>query len=562
MQYTLGHAGGTSGEDRRTGQQRGSARSQSAQRMQTWFQHVYLETGASLRGLLHALWGDAESRGDSSRRDPSADFVLPALLLGYVACMMVFSVFVRQWATLHHDSTEMAAWGSHLALGYSKHPPFGAWIAGLWFRVLPHANGSFDLLAALMAATGLAGVWKLAGLYCDQPGQRFAMLPLMLTPAFTTWAFKYNANSILLLLWPWAAYFVMRMAQMRTLGSAVLAGAFAGLAMLGKYYSILLLATLGLALLVHPERKRLFASAAPYVAAVVALIVFAPHLWWLLDNEASTIAYAMAKTHYDPAEARATTLRALGAGLLTLLLPALFVWLSFRADFAGLRARLRAGLADPARRWVLVLAAGPFFLTALAHVVAGVRIGGDFLLPAFIAVPLAFAVLHGREFPALAVNRVTLGTGLVMGAMAVLSPVIGAVAFATSNAQLLEPRKELALAATDIWRGVAHAPLRRVAGSERHATAIAFFSPDAPFYMDGLRENAVDRGNPAVAREGLLYVCVRDDVHCAASARRLLGEAGVQRIAYSGSHSVLGYVGPMYNYELFLLPPAPRPGAP
>lgn len=530
--------------------------------MQTWFQHVYVETGASLRGLLHALWGDGESRGDSSRRDRSADLVLPALLLGYIACMMVFSLFVRQWATLHADSTEMAAWGSQFALGYSKHPPFGAWVAGVWFSVMPHTNWSFDLLAILAAAVGLAGVWKLAGLYTDQGGQRLAMLPLMLTPAFTTWAFKFNANSILLLLWPWAAYYFMRMVETRALAPAILAGLFAGCAMLGKYYSIVLFATLGLALLLHPQRNRALASPAPWVAAAVALAVLVPHVWWMLETNATPVAYAIEKTQSDAGEARLTTLRSVGAGLLTLALPAIILALAFRADPADLRSRLAAGLADRSRRWVLVLAAGPLLFTILAHLLTNVRIGGDFLLPAFIAVPLAFVVLYGAPPPDLAVRRLTLGTALVIGGMALLAPIIGAITFFTSRAPLLEPRMELAMAATDVWRGATKSPLRRVAGAERYATGIAFYSADLPIYMDGGRDFDFSRQASAIARDGLLFVCPREDASCLAFARKVLGNSPVQRVTYTGSHSVLGYSGPMYTYELFLLAPNPTASVP
>lgn len=522
--------------------------------MHTWLQNISVETGASLRGLAHALRGGEEGMSLPDK-DRSAALVLPALLLGYIVCMMVFSLFVRQWATLHHDSTEMAAWGAQTALGYSKHPPFGAWLAGRWFSVMPHTNWSFDLLAVLAAAFGLAGVWKLAGLYTDQAGQRVAMLPLMLTPAFTTWAFKYNANSILLLLWPWAAYYTMRMVETRTLGSAVMAGLLAGFSMLGKYYSLVLLATLGLALLLHPARNRVLTSPAPYVAAIVALAVFAPHVWWLRENEASAITYAFEKTQRDVAEARFTTLRSVGSGLLTLILPAAFVWLSFRADYPDLKARLKAGLADRSKRWVWVLAGGPLVFTILAHVLTNVRIGGDFLLPAFIAVPLAFVVLYGARVPDLAARRLTLGTAFVIGGMALLAPLIGVVTFVTSRASLLEPRQELALAATDIWRGATQMPLWRVAGSDKHATGIAFYSPDTPLYVDGGRDFAINRESYEIMRSGLLFVCPTGDVHCLAMAKKVMGEEGVQRVVYSGSHSVLGYSGPMYSYELFLLPP-------
>lgn len=452
----------------------------------------------------------------------------------------------------------MAAWGQVFQWGYSKHPPLGAWIAGAWFAIMPNANWSFDLLATLVAAFGLVGVWKTAGLYLDEGGQRLSLLPLLLTPAFTTWAFKYNANSILLAVWPWAIYAFLRMIETRTLASAAMAGLFAGLSLLGKYYSAVLCATLLMVLLVHPARNRVLRSPAPYVAVAVGLLVLAPHIWWVLDTNASSVMYALEKTQRDVSAARLTTLRSVGTGLLTLVPPAVLLAVAFRDDARGLAARLRAGLQDPARRWVFVLAWGPLLFTIIAHFVVNVRIGGDFLLPAFITIPFAFLVQVGRPIEARVVRRVTGGTLGILAIVALMSPVIGALTFYNARHPMLEPRAELAAAATDFWRGSMNTPLRRVAGQERPATGIAFYSDDRPVYVDGGLSFNVDRDDPEIAREGLLFVCGQDDGACMGNARRVLGENGYQRFTFTGSHRVFGYSGPMYTFELFLLPPQQR----
>lgn len=491
---------------------------------------------------------DAEARGGNP-------LLLPALLAVYIAAMMVFAVFVRGWSPIHADSSEMAAWGQVFQWGYSKHPPLGPWIAGAWFTIMPHANWSFDLLATLVTAFGLVGIWKTAGLYLDEGGQRLSILLPLLTPAFTTWAFKYNANSILLGVWPWAIYFCLRMIETRSVAAAAMAGIFAGLSLLGKYYSAVLCATLLLVLLVHPARDRVLRSAAPYVAILAGLLVIAPHVWWVLDSNASTVMYALEKTQRDVSAARLTTLRSVAAGLLTLVPPAVLLAVAYRDDAKGLVARMRAGLQDPPRRWVFVLAWGPLFFTMVAHFVFNVRIGGDFLLPAFIAVPFAFLVQIGAPVEARVVRRVTGGVLGILAIVALMSPLIGALTFYNARHPMLEPRAELAAAATDFWRGSMNTPLRRVAGQERPATGIAFYSEDHPLYMDGGIAFSLDRNDPDIVRNGLLFVCGQDDGACMGNSRRVLGEDGYKRFTYTGSHRVFGYSGPMYTFELFLLPP-------
>ncbi len=512
------------------------------------------EIAAALRSLPSAL------REDGRENAPAGNMLLlPALLLAYVAAMMVFSLCVRAWAPLHHDMTEMAAWGQEFQLGYSKHPPLAAWLAGAWFMVSPNTNWSFDLLAVLVAAAGLAGVWKTAGLYLDSRGQRIAMLPLILMPALTTWALKYNANSILLGVWPWTIYFFLAMVERGRLRDAMLCGLFAGLSLLGKYYSVVLFASLLVVLLMHPRRNAVLRSAGPYLALLVGLVVIAPHLWWMFDTGASTISYALEKTHGDLADARQTTIRSLAAGLLTLAAPALLIGLAFRNDLKSLGSRLRAGLIDPGRRWILMLAWGPFLFTILAHVVTNIRIGGDFLIPAFLMVPLAFLVQLGPPVPARPTARVT-GTILAfLLVAALLSPGIGVAAYLTQRHPGLEPRAELAAAATDIWRGAMKSPLKQVAGQDRLATSVAFYSADHPHYLDGSTTYTFTRDDPRIVRDGLLFVCPNEDAECLGRARRLLGSEGVQHYTFTGSHRVLGYAGPMYSFQLFLVAPrAPR----
>ncbi|RTL59755.1 MAG: glycosyltransferase family 39 protein [Hyphomicrobiales bacterium] len=506
-------------------------------------------TGA-LGTLVPAL--REERPAETASRNP---LLLPALLLAYVTAMMVFSLCVRCWAPLHTDMTEMAAWGQQFQLGYSKHPPLAAWGAGAWFLVMPHTNWSFELFAVLVSALGLAGIWATAGLYLDSRGQRLAMLPMILTPALTTWAFKYNANSILLALWPWTTYFFLAMLERSRLRDAVLAGCLAGLAMLGKYYSLVLFATLFVVLLMHPRRNAVLSSAAPYIAVLVGLVVIAPHVWWVYETGASTIAYAIEKTHFDIADSRATTLRSVAGSLLTLLGPALFMALAFRDDRAGLTGRLGQGLRDPARRWFIVLAWGPLLFTVLAHLATNIRIGGDFLIPAFLMVPLAFLVQLGPPMPARPAVRLTGGVLAVLLIGAVLSPAIGVAAFLTQRPPGLEPRAELAAAVTDIWRGATKTPLKQVTGVERIATAITFYSDDHPDYLDGAKTFQFTRDDPRIVRDGLVFVCASEDAECLGHAHRTLGEDGVQRYTYTGSHRVFGYAGPMSSFQIFLVAP-------
>ncbi len=60
------------------------------------------------------------------------------------------------------DMLENYAWGQNLAWGSAKHPPFFAWVTGVWFLIFPTIDTAYYLLSYLNVAVGLLGVYRLA----------------------------------------------------------------------------------------------------------------------------------------------------------------------------------------------------------------------------------------------------------------------------------------------------------------------------------------------------------------------------------------------------------------
>jgi hypothetical protein len=50
---------------------------------------------------------------------------------------MLYGAISAAPAAIHNDMAEAYDWGREFQLGYFQHPPFWAWIAGLWFEVFP-----------------------------------------------------------------------------------------------------------------------------------------------------------------------------------------------------------------------------------------------------------------------------------------------------------------------------------------------------------------------------------------------------------------------------------------
>jgi len=192
--------------------------------------------------------------GDSSG-SVSAERNVSVLLIAFVVVWTLYATISSASGAIHNDMAEAYAWGHEFQLGYEKHPPFWAWLAGVWFEFFPRSDWAFALLAMSNAGLGLYGSWMLIGDFADGERRLAATALLLLTPFYTFLALKYNANSIFLSLWPWTMHFFIRSIDDCHLADAILFGLFIGLALLSKYLAVILAATCFVAALVHPLRR-------------------------------------------------------------------------------------------------------------------------------------------------------------------------------------------------------------------------------------------------------------------------------------------------------------------
>ena len=425
----------------------------------------------------------------------------------------------RTHGVIHHDMAEAWAWGHEFQLGYWKHPPLFAWVAGLWFGVMPRENEWFFLLSALNGAVGLAGAWAVAGRLLPRSSQWAALFLLLLTPFYGAFALKFNANTILLSVWPWAAYFFIRSLETRSALHGGLFGLFIGLALLGKYYSVLLLLSCVAAALLHPRVSEIFRSPAPYVAAAVCALVILPHTIWVVEGGFQTVQYAITKTQHS---APRVLVRGAAAALLVVAFHSLAILaliMAFRRIRRTLPARVLSAARERGNWWLVALAVGPFALTLLACIAANVRISAEFMIPIFFLVPTAVLVLGRLYVTAPRLRTLALGAAALTGAVGLAAEPVGKLTRTMGAETWREPTREVALDATKLWRWAFGKKLEIVSGEDRYAHAATFYSPDAPHELTNLDFRLA----PWIARDqvdksGMLILCPAEKTSCLESA--------------------------------------------
>jgi 4-amino-4-deoxy-L-arabinose transferase-like glycosyltransferase len=482
--------------------------------------------------------------------------VVAAAFVAFVAVWSAYFAISEVATAIHNDMAEAYVWGQEFQLGYNQHPPFFAWIAGLWFLVLPRAGWAFAILSMVNAGIGLVGAWRLIGRFAGGATRTAATALLLLTPFYTFLAYKYNANSIFLSLWPWTLYFFVRSLDERKLGDAALFGLFVGLALLSKYYALILVATCGLAALQHPECKRWFASPSPWLAAAIAALIVAPHLWWLATHGAPPLRYlARVSGRGYGATARYASTAFFGA-LAQNAVAAAAALLVAGLGPAALAAQARARWREPRFRMLAILTAAPLLFTVAAALVLRNKVSTNMLIGTFPLAPLlAIEATGARNVERLAALSVKLAAALSLAAL-VASPAIAVARAWTSHDQNdVEPRQELAVAADRFWREATGKPLAYVGGTRFYDNGVAFHSADRPHGFVGFNEFRNQWVTPEkLAKGGLLSVCVKDDAGCLA-ATAPLRTAESRSVEITLAHRAFGHTAKPFAFVLTAIPP-------
>ena len=442
---------------------------------------------------------------DPARRERSVLLALAA----YTLLWALYGTITKSSQGLSPDMTELVAWSRDLAFGYFKHPPLAAWLVRAWFSLLPVAEWSYYLLAMLMPALTLWIVWQGSADYLDVERRLAGLALLTLVPFFNFHALKYNVNTVLMPVWAATSFWFLRSYRTRSALYAALAGIGAAACMLGKYWSVFLIAGLIVAALVDRRRLDYMRSPAPYVTILAGALALSPHVVWLVHNHFAPFGYAVAIHGAKPLAA--TVVGAIGyliGSFGYVAVPVIIVLAVARpaaatiADIiwpATVKRRLAAGAF-----WA------PLLLPAIAGLASGTEITSLWSMPAWSLLPVLLLSSPAVKWRDIDTYRVLAAVVALPLVMLIASPVIAIIA-QRNGANPTSAQAELL--ATEIereWRGLTDQPLRFVGGDADLAYGVATYAADRPRAITDMPQPSM----PELAQSGVVFVCFAEDSDC------------------------------------------------
>jgi 4-amino-4-deoxy-L-arabinose transferase-like glycosyltransferase len=499
------------------------------------------------------------------------------------------AAYVLTWALIswltvpaldsYGDMVENYAWSQAWAWGTFRHPPLFAWIVGVWFKVFPTQVWAYYLLSYLNAWIGILGILWLARLWVpptisavrrdvfDMLVSLFAALSL----PYSNLAAKFNADTVLLSLWPWTAYaFFAALHATESRGKwgfTLLLAAIAAASMLGKYYSGLLLVSLLIISWSQPTYRRWYRTVYPYIALVLFTLLLAPHALWEARAGFPFRGYLESKVD-----------ESINIGRIVLfLLSGIYYLPASWLAWVIVRRRLTSRNGQPiawtaAVRPLVLLSILPAVLTTAFNAFARIHLTTHWAIPVWFGLPVLMAIWLlpgiGDDFAWKRFERGVAATWIVLLAGAASDAVILSV---TGDPKYSLARQEMVEAIGERFADrFPSARLMWAGGSWPESGALAFFGVDHPRALPGVPDDprALASPYPAWRKEFGVLVCYASgaygregahDAECEAQARTWLQKEGLSVAEETLTYQAKGWRfrrAQPKNVTVFWVPPS------
>jgi hypothetical protein len=260
----------------------------------------------------------------------------------------------------------------------------------------------------------------------------------------------------------------------------LIAGAVLALCFWSKYAAFALAGSLGLFLLFDPAARQSLRTPGPWLMALAFLVVLAPNLYWLFDTGFLPFRYVDARAREAARWYQFMTYPLQWiAGQILFLLPTIALMV------LALWGARRAAPSDEhafARRYVTMLALGPFAITTLIALLLGRLPVAMWGYPLWSFAPLAALLWFGPVTDAARLKRYAAAFVAIFIVMPLAYIVVeGFEPLLRDRPKATQfPGRALAETVTQRWRAKFGSALPYVGGGEFATNNIAVYSPDRP----------------------------------------------------------------------------------
>ena len=428
----------------------------------------------------------------------------------YILCLyhLIIWTFVPYFSNknLPLDVIEALAWGQDFYLGYNKHPPLSAWIPGLLFKIFGNKDWIYYLLSQVFIVISFIFLWKLSSLFFKKKSQILLSILAIEGIAFYTFDTpQFNVNICQIPLWIGTVYFFFKSIKNNKIINWIFLGVFSALGFLTKYIFAYLLISLFFYLIFISTKKKKISFNFLY-ALLSFLLITIPHLQWLIQNDFTTLYYAIKRGGLNEFNIYNHLLNPV-----KFLMNQIIVLLPFLLLIYILVKKIKVKLPINNEKFIFLLFSFliPFFLILITSIITGSRIRTMWMIPFYSLIGIFFIFLYQNEIN----SKKFKNFFILLIIFLIVSPILYSLRSIYSDSRTSYDGKKIALQVEQEWKNISKDKISNVGFSEWYAGNLSYQLGNRPKVF--LEENNDFYKKPAViiAKDIGLSLCNRKNTN-------------------------------------------------
>lgn len=387
------------------------------------------------------------------------------------------------------DVIEALAWGQDFDLGYSKHPPLSAWIPGLFFKIFGNKDWIYYLLSQVFIVISFVFLWELSSFFLKKKIQiLLSILTLEGIAFFTFETPQFNVNICQIPLWIGTVYFFFKSIKNNKITDWIFLGTFSALGVLTKYiFAYLLISLFFYLIFISSNKKRINFNF--LYALLTFFLITAPHFQWLIQNDFTTIYYALKRGGLNEVGIYNHLLNPFKflINQITVILP--FLLLIY---FLIKKVKIKIPLNDEKFIFLIFTFLLPFLLILITSLITGSRVRTMWMIPFYSLIGIFFIFLYQNHlnFKKLKNFHILLILFLIV------SPTLYSLRSIYLDSRTSYEGKKIALQIEKEWKTISKDDISNVGFSEWYAGNLSYQLSNRPKVF--LKENNNFYKKPAV----------------------------------------------------------------
>ncbi|MEY3138991.1 MAG: hypothetical protein RLZZ411_177 [Pseudomonadota bacterium] len=387
------------------------------------------------------------------------------------------------------DVIEALAWGQNFDLGYNKHPPLSAWIPGLLFKIFGNKDWIYYLLSQVFIVISFIFLWKLSSFFLKKNYQiLLSVLTIEGIAFFTFETPQFNVNICQIPLWIGTVYFFFKSIRKNKITDWIFLGVFSALGFLTKYiFAYLLISLFFYLVFIFLIKKKINFNS--LYALLTFFLITLPHFQWLIQNDFTTIYYAVKRGGLNEFNIYNHLLNPIKflASQIAISLP--FLLLGY---FLIKKIKIKLPFNNEKFIFLIFSFILPFFLILITSIMSGSRIRAMWMIPFYSLIGVFFIFLYQDQINLKKLKKFY----IILIIFLVISPTLYSLRSIYKDSRTGYEGKKIALQIEKEWKTISKEKISNVGFSEWYAGNLSYQLSNRPKVF--LEENNNFYKKPAV----------------------------------------------------------------